>query len=1042
VLNKQVININFQSGLDTKTDPFQVPIGKFLSLENSVFDKGGRLTKRNGFQKLTSNLNVAPYLTTLNDNLTTVSSTIDAYNADTTTWVSKGTYYPLTLSTLPLIRNSIDQIQCDSIIAANGLVCTVYSESQNGITDYKYVIADSVTGQNIVSPTLIPAASGGTITGSPRVFLLGIYFIIVFTNVITSTPHLQYIAISSSTPASATVPADIASAYVSSTTVAWDGVVFGSNLYLAYNSTTGGQSVKVTYLPLSSAIGGLPPVTARTYSGSEASMFTLAVDATLSNPIVYISFYSLSTTNGYTLAVDLSLNPVFAPTQIITAMTILNLASAAQNNVLTVFSEVSNNYTYDSSIPTHYINGITVSSTGTVGTQYDVVRSVGLASKACIVDGVIYFLAAYQSPFQPTYFLIDGSTSVSAMPIVVSKLAYENGGGYLTLGLPSITVVGNVISMAYLYKDFISSLTVLNNTEQTTTGGVYSQTGINMVSFTINSTDIDSVETAGALHIGGGFLWEYDAYLPVEHNFFLWPDSVEATWSDTGGNMVANPEGWVDGFPSYYYQAVYSWADNQGNIHRSAPSIPVAITLGTDTSTTGSVTIDIPTLRLTYKIANPLKIEIYRWSVAQQVYHLVTSLTSPILNTLASDSISFVDTLADTSIEGNAIIYTEGGVLEDVNAPATSIMTLYDSRLWMVDAEDPNLLWFSKQVIENVPVEMSDLLTFYVAPTIGVQGSTGPMRALAPMDDKICIFKKDAIYYINGAGQGPDNTGTNNGYSQPIFITSVVGCQNQQSIVFMPQGLMFQSDKGIWLLDRFTLQASYIGSPVEQFTQYNTELGIQPTVESAVSIPATNQVRFTMNTGVTLMYDYFYQQWGTFVGIPAISSCIYQSLHTFLNAQGLVYQEDVNSSVDGTEPVLMNWTTSWINIAQLQGFERAYYFYLLGQTISPYFLTMGIAYNYNPSIVQLSTITPRNYSSATPSPFGNEPAPFGSLSPVQQNRVFFKQQKCQSFQITMQEYFDYTSGVTPGPGLTVSGIAMVAAIKRGVRPIAAIQNVG
>ena len=57
---------------------------------------------------------------------------------------------------------------------------------------------------------------------------------------------------------------------------------------------------------------------------------------------------------------------------------------------------------------------------------------------------------------------------------------------------------------------------------------------------------------------------------------------------------------------------------------------------------------------------------------------------------------------------------------------AIGISTLFDTRLWQVDAEDPNTLWISKQVIENTPVEMSQLFTIYVAPNIGTTSSTGP----------------------------------------------------------------------------------------------------------------------------------------------------------------------------------------------------------------------------------------------------------------------------------------------------------------------------
>ena len=675
-----------------------------------------------------------------------------------------------------------------------------------------------------------------------------------------------------------------------------------------------------------------------------------------------------------------------------------------------------------------------------MGSSHIVVRSVGLASKAFIINGTIYFLSAYQSTYQPTYFMINGSTSVQAAPIVVAKLAYENGGGYLTLGLPSVTVNGSTAQIPYLYKDLIEALSTNSNSQQTTTGGIYSQTGINLATFTFSTDNMDSAEIGSDIHISGGFLWMYDGYLPVEHNFFLWPDSIEATWSASGGSMQAQPDG-ATNTNAYYYQVTYEWADNQGNIFRSAPSIPVAVTT-TGSGSSGSVTVNIPYLRLSYKIANPLKIVIYRWSVAHQTYYQVTSITSAQINSTTSDSLAYVDTLADSSIIGNNIIYTTGGVIEDVNAPASNIMTLFDNRLWLVDAEDQNLLWFSKQVIEATPVEMSDLLTLYVAPTAGAQGSTGPITALSPMDDKLIIFKKNAIYYINGTG--PDNTGANDQYSQPIFIASTVGCTNQQSIVFMPQGLMFQSDKGIWLLGR-DLSTEYIGAAVEEFNA--------STVQSAVNIPETNQVRFTLNTGQTLMYDYFYGQWGTFVGVPAISSTLYQGLHTFLNSSGGVFQEDPGVYIDGSTPVLLSFTTSWIQLGGLQGYQRAYFFYLLGEYFSPHKLNLQIAYDYNSSPIQNTVITPDNQNpnyGASSMPVYGQLAPYGggggaqsgSPSNIESWRVFLTKQRCTSFQITLNEIYDSNYGQPAGQGLTLSGLNLVVAVKKGWRPQPSATSAG
>ena len=179
--------------------------------------------------------------------------------------------------------------------------------------------------------------------------------------------------------------------------------------------------------------------------------------------------------------------------------------------------------------------------------------------------------ATYSSDFQPTYFMVNGTLSTDSNPQVVAKLAYENGEeGYLPLGLPNVSIYDDTASIPYLYKDLVEALSTLGNSQQLTTGGVYSQTGINLANFTFSTSNIASAEIASNLQLSGGFLWNYDGYLPVENDFFLWPDSVEVAGSMTSGSMTAQ---------EYYYQVTYEWSDNQGNLYRSAPSIPVSVTL-------------------------------------------------------------------------------------------------------------------------------------------------------------------------------------------------------------------------------------------------------------------------------------------------------------------------------------------------------------------------------------------------------------------------------------------------------------------------------
>lgn len=1060
-LTKQSVPVNFAQGLDLKTDPYQVSLGRFLTLENSVFTTGGRLTKRNGFDLLTPLPDTTyAYLTTLNSNLTALGQNVAAYDASTAQWVVKGKLAPMEVSTLALLRNNFNQTQCDSAIAANGLICTVYTETDTTTTNFKYVIANSITGQNIVAPTLIP---GGvrTVSGSAKVFVFGLYFVIVFPTQLGGSTNLDSLAIPIANPSAPITGPQIAAGCFVTSNPNWDGVVAANTLFIGYTTSSGGNRVNVA--GMSSALNITNTLT---YSVPRlATSMSLCSDTFVAagSPYVYVIYAApqafASFHNVYAIVVNLiagAVAPVSGPTidpNFPSGSTVVNIASAAFDGAASVYFEVVTPYGFTTT-PNDSIISTGVSQLGVwTLVNNDVVRGAGLASKAFTLAGEYYFLIAYESQFQPTYFLINASESSDNTPIIAAKLAYENGGGYLSLGLPSVTVTNDeVVQIPYLFKDLVEPLATANNTQQTTVpgSGVYSQTGINLATFDFTTNGTDAVEIASNLHISGGFLWQYDGYLPVEHNFFLWPElnPKEDTngpptpnggwfWSVSGGHMDAKPDGDTN-TDAYFYQATYEWTDNQGNAYRSAPSIPIAITT-TGSGNTGSVALYIPTLRLTYKIANPVKICVYRWSVKNQIYYQVSGsatqpnpVLAPTLNDTQVDYVTFVDTWPDSAIVGNNILYTTGGVVEDINAPATNIITLFDTRLWLVDAEDKNLLWFSKQVIEATPVEMSDLFTFYVAPTTAAQGSTGVITALSPMDDKLIVFKQNAIYYINGTG--PDNTGANNQYSQPIFITATVGCTNQQSIVFMPQGLMFQSDKGIWLLGR-DLSTNYIGAPVEGF---NGSL-----VKGAVNVPNTNQVRFTLDTGQTLMYDYYYGQWGTFVGVPAIASALYQGAHTCIDTFGRVLQETPGSYMDAGSPVLMSFTTSWLSLAGVQGFQRAYFFFILATYQSPHKMQLQVAYDYVSTPTQTTLITPDNFSVG----FGDDPVfgstpTFGGEAQLEQWRVFLQHQKCRTLQLTFNEVFDPTFSNIAGAGLTLSGLNFVIGAKKGYPAIRAARSAG
>lgn len=1112
-LTPQTIPINFAQGLDTKTDPKQVTVGKFLSLENTVFTTGDLLQKRNGYGPLAPLPIPANYLTTFDGNLTAIGSTLQAYSEGTTSWISKGSLVPVELSVMPTVRSALNQVQADSVIAANGLMCTAYTELAGSIAYYKYQIQDSNTGQSIVGPTAlaveyvysftvssanatagatytnngvtftvestiasattlvayasgIPTASGtltkvsgtgdSTITFSaaitiiyaPRVFLLGTYFIVAYTSVSGGSYQLDYVAISTNNPAKVTAPATLVSSYIPFVPSSWDGAVanIGTGaspvyqLYLAYNTTSGGQAVDFIYLTQNLAVSS-----ATTFTGSTATNMSICIDATASSPIIYAAFYNVDSSTGFVVAVDQLLSKRMTATEIIASGAVYNITCTAQNGACTSVYEVANQYSYANTVPTNFLDSVTVTlpatvTTGTVGATTLVLRGVGLASKGFILNGNMYVLSEYASQLQSTYFLVNLNGNV------ISRFAYENGGaslvasnGYLPYNLPQAQVIGGTASIAYLYKDLIETQNTTGLVQSIGPAGasnIYSQTGVNVVFLGFSSNALISAEIGNNLNVTGGLLLAYDGQTINEQGFSLFPDNILATWAATGGAIQAQPDGSTN-TNAYYYQIIYEWTDARGNLFRSAPSVPVAVTT-TGALSTGIITLDIPYYRITYKqgmVTPPpttaVKIQIYRWSVGQQVYYQTTSITQPTLNDTTKDFVVYVDTLADASILGNNIIYTTGGVVEDIAGPASVASTLFDDRLWLVDAEDQNLLWFSKQIIEATPVELSDQLTMFVAPTIGAQGSTGTITALAPLDSNLIIFKKDAIYYVNGTG--PDNTGANSQYGQPIFITSTVGCANPKSIVITNEGLMFQSDKGIWLLTH-GLSVSYVGAPVEKFNS--------SVVNSAVIIPGATQARFTLNTGQTLMYDYYYQQWGSFTGVSAISSTLYQGLHTYISPYGGVFQETPGKYLDNGNTVLIGGQSGPVWLAGILGYQRVWELMLLGSYYSPHSIVVNLQFDYGASSQQY-IINPLNGTGVygSDSLYG-QTTPFGGPPATTPWRIQLDNQRCQTFQFSFQEQYNPTLGQAAGFGFTLSSISCLVGIKKGSRPFSAAQTVG
>jgi hypothetical protein len=1047
-VDKRNISISFGQGIDTKTDPNQVMPGKLLALSNATLSETLAINKRNGNQSI-STFFASSTLT--NQKIATFNNQLIAFDGKKCTSLGQNqqTFIDNFIGAQPSISTIANEatpiINPDIAYNANYNTSCVTWSSSCVAQNFQQLAFSSATGkiQLTTQNGSILASSGIFGFAKTRIFSSGNNF---YWTGITASNLLAYYQIpangsSANFNAQSTIGSvgpDLSSNTNQTgynTYQRYDGASLASNLYVGYfNPAT--STVNVALVTVSGV------TLTQNFQANASGSFALFGD----NSNVWVTYHDGATSAGFAVLSTSSLNFVTNPSPFFTTdgATTGNVVSTpqvmtgiAQGGAATVYTQFYNKYpptqysgatiTWNSLQRTDFIASQSLNLTATSGSSAVVVRAMGLASKAFRYLGDDFFLASYGGTqtstsadrLEPTNFLVCATKPTNR---IVSKISFQNGAGYdfqtggqynygvnnygtvgYGLPLPNVTSLPsqpNVFNIPYLLK---TAAIPLSSTSISEPFFISYNFGYNVGSFNFNAPTLYTANSYGNnLNVAGGYLSAFDGKNINEQNFHLYPEDVQIVGSSSFG-PAAN---------TYSYQAWYQYQDLQGNIFRSAPSKTYNIT----TAGSSAMYLLIPTCRATNKQGVTIHVARNAPTIDPLTFHDIAPLT-PALNNPNVDNVVVVDSNPDSAIIGNPDIYTTGGVLEDTGAPSPLWMTTYKLRLMVLDPEN-NIWWYSKEVIPGTSVEMTDLQTF------SVSTKYGNSFAGLEMDDKFILFQRSmdgslgAIYYMTG--EGPTATGSDNDFSLPTLITSTLTTNNPNSLVLTPDGIMFQSDKGIWVLGH-DLSTQYVGSSVES---YNSQI-----VTSANVVPNTTQVRFTLNNGVALVWDYFQRQWSVFSNINATHGLIFQSLFTYLNQNGPmnnIFQETIGKYLDGSAPVLMSLTTGWLSIAGLQGFQRAYRMYLLGQSQSAHLLNASVAYDFNPSLSQTAVMRPLPNANGTwgSDPFWGANLNWGGYAKLEQFRMNFNRQKCQSIQISIQESLD-PSNIQYGAGPVLEAVGLV-----------------
>ena len=392
-------------------------------------------------------------------------------------------------------------------------------------------------------------------------------------------------------------------------------------------------------------------------------------------------------------------------------------------------------------------------------------------------------------------------------------------------------------------------------------------------------------------------LIETSSNLCMTAGFFAPPNPIVSATSGSVGLLTAG---------TYNIFLTWTTKDNLGKIYYSPASEIITCTLTTGTSIQllwyQSVTNVYPGERHDVTTGYDLCV----WmSKDNSIYQLQAAINGASLGAEAGYTLVTYITTVDATTGIGAAYPFQGGVLESGAIPPVKGLSSGLGRMWAYITNTTDTWMFSTKL----------------SPTFGPRFPAGfrlkvntvhgrPVTA-AEMDNKLVLFHEYGIYAT--WGEGPDETGVGS-FSQPQLISQGVGCKYARSVVLTDAGLMFMSHEGIYLVDR-GMSIQYIGAPVEDYNNL--------TITSALNLTDVHQVRFYSLEGTTLVYDEYHKIWSIFSTQDTTAAAIIDGVPTFHKVSTQKFlKEDKTVYTDNATPFDCELQTQWMNLAEVQGYQR------------------------------------------------------------------------------------------------------------------------
>ena len=477
------------------------------------------------------------------------------------------------------------------------------------------------------------------------------------------------------------------------------------------------------------------------------------------------------------------------------------------------------------------------------------------------------------------------------------------------------------------------------------------------------------------------------------------------------GSNVGTPNDFTEG--DYLIQAVASYRDAAGNIHRSTPSDPYRYVAAAAPNTPRQLVLWFS--YQSYTNRNDVQIDFYVTEpngTVLRYWFSVPNVVGQSFNTA---------TRTDSSIGGQGLpaldaptLYTTGGVLPFIPVPSCRFATLFKNRLIVGGSDDQRTLYYS-----NAP-QAYQAPSFAVGNVIRMEHENG-CTAAGNVNDKLILFSDNAVYAT--VGQFRDATGAGDALAELESVHDYIGCTQPTSVVSIPPGLIFfGTDSRFYLIDE-RLGLNPIGLRVQTLTQ-GTGFSRFDNVQASVHIESEREVRFYMQDTLSgsasiLVYNYQIDQWSTdkvYIAGSAFygtwcGACMSSELGCFVPHTFGWVTDNGTTYYDGTTWITLTAHTAWIQPGGSQDYARFRYAQVLGRSAAAHDLTVTVKVDFDEN----TTVATGTWTAA-------QLAPIASTVYPEQVRLQVGTQKTQAVKITIADS-EPLSGTT-GQGPQLVGLAL------------------